>query len=194
MAWNRVLELITSSARLPNLAPESESEGWVDLTLAARRVRQPPEGKLIISAAGRYANAVAGFRVTVPAVINAGLILDDKDDISSVETVPGGFIIERDGPAGDVFVRALAAFYGSPKQPRGMQPAIVATVINLCEKSQAVLLEVVKTKLFFNDTGPETEYAECYLNFDLPNGRVEFHEKAPEYRGPLLRALAIHES
>ncbi|QHW31106.1 hypothetical protein GZH47_09725 [Paenibacillus rhizovicinus] len=46
-----------------------------------------------------------------------------------------------------------------------------------------------KIKLFYNDE-TEENYAECYLNIDLPNKKVEWFEKDPEYREALLRALS----
>ncbi|MEZ0273788.1 MAG: hypothetical protein ACAH88_02695, partial [Roseimicrobium sp.] len=52
----------------------------------------------------------------------------------------------------------------------------------------------VKMKLFFspgeNDPHFEDRYAEHFLNFDLAAKRIEFREKDPGYREPLLRALS----
>jgi len=56
----------------------------------------------------------------------------------------------------------------------------------------AVAGELVKLKLFF-EADFEERYAEVYLNIDLDARRVELHEKDPDYRRPLVRALAAHD-
>jgi hypothetical protein len=47
----------------------------------------------------------------------------------------------------------------------------------------------LKLKLFF-EGDDEDDYAEIYLNVDMDRARVDLNEKDPEYREPLLRALA----
>jgi hypothetical protein len=44
-------------------------------------------------------------------------------------------------------------------------------------------------KLFFESEEPE-RYAEVYVNVIGPEQRIELHEKDPEYRKPLVRALS----
>jgi hypothetical protein len=70
-----------------------------------------------------------------------------------------------------------------------MLPAIRASVAGLEGDLAHVLAGVTMMKFFFFDSGPENRYAEVFINVD-PNRRVlEFHEKDPEYRKPLLLAL-----
>ena len=45
-------------------------------------------------------------------------------------------------------------------------------------------------KIFFSDSGPEDKYAEIYINIDTKRGVLQFYEKDPDYRVPLLRALS----
>ena len=46
-------------------------------------------------------------------------------------------------------------------------------------------------KLFFHaDSEDEARYAEVFTNINVEEGLLEFHEKDPAYRGPLLRALS----
>jgi hypothetical protein len=44
-------------------------------------------------------------------------------------------------------------------------------------------------KAFFFDDGQDERYAEVYTNIDLREKRLEFREKDPEYRAPLVAAL-----
>ena len=60
--------------------------------------------------------------------------------------------------------------------------------IALAGHPPAVAGEPVKIKLFFEADFDE-RYAEVYLNIDLTRSRVELHEKDPDYRRPLVRAL-----
>jgi hypothetical protein len=44
-------------------------------------------------------------------------------------------------------------------------------------------------KFFFYDSGPESRYAEVFVNVDAKQRVVEFHEKDSEYRKPVLLAF-----
>jgi hypothetical protein len=48
----------------------------------------------------------------------------------------------------------------------------------------------IDIKVFFSADGPDADYAELYTNIDPVNHMLEIHEKDPEYRANVIKALA----
>ena len=69
-----------------------------------------------------------------------------------------------------------------------MPSRIDVDAVGLASDPRLVKSNPVKMKLFFNPDS-ESNYAEVFLNLDLNTKVLQFHEKDPEYREPLLRTL-----
>lgn len=96
------------------------------------------------------------------------------------------------GVESDRWLRALCRLHGDQRSSLAMAREVEFTGISLQGNPGAIANEPVKIKLFFDpDDETGTRYAEAYLNIDLARQRVEFNEKDPEYRDPLLRALGV---
>lgn len=102
----------------------------------------------------------------------------------------GGVLLRRDGAEGDAFVRALDDVYRTRQRPHAMRPRVFFAAIALAGRPVDIEREAVKLKLFHEADFSRVNYAEVFLNVDLVARRIELREKDPEYRGPLVRALA----
>jgi hypothetical protein len=101
-----------------------------------------------------------------------------------------GFL--RAGVESDRLVSAIGGLYGVKRPPKKMVSVETFTAIALHQGKLNIEREPVRLKLFGGDAEPidEDAYYESFFNVDLANGFVFWNEKDPEYRQPLLRALA----
>src|SRR5205823_11415407 len=67
-----------------------------------------------------------------------------------------------------------------------MVSSVDASVVGLEGDPEHVLDGMTKMKFFFYNSGPDERYAEVFINVDAKNQVLQFHEKDPEYRKPLL--------
>jgi hypothetical protein len=100
----------------------------------------------------------------------------------------GRVLIESVGPRTEAFARAVAKSYR--QNLASYESTYVSlTAISLQGDPMQVRTQPVKLKVFY-ESSKEAEYAEAYLNFDLPRGIVQFHEKDPDYREAIVRFLS----
>jgi len=64
-----------------------------------------------------------------------------------------------------------------------------AVVVGLVNDPRRMIQELSSMKFFINSDN-EALYAEVYINVDLGNRVLEFHEKDPEYRKNIMKALS----
>jgi hypothetical protein len=88
----------------------------------------------------------------------------------------------------DALAMALSRLYGLPHAGLRMLPEIRTEAVGLASDPRLIESEPVKMKLFFHSEN-EDRYAEMFLNIDRRAQTVELHEKDPEYRKDLVRAL-----
>jgi hypothetical protein len=92
------------------------------------------------------------------------------------------------GAASDNFVAMLSKLYGSASKDSPMLQAISAQAVGLGDDPRKFLATPVRMKLFFHAES-ESRYAKVFLNVDIAGRVVQIHEKDPEYRENVLRAL-----
>jgi len=80
----------------------------------------------------------------------------------------------------------LAQRYKLPSPATTMVSSVDASVVGLEGDPEHVLDGMTKMKFFFYNSGPDERYAEVFINVDAKNQVLQFHEKDPEYRKPLL--------
>jgi hypothetical protein len=175
------LASLSFAAELPQLFENSEA-GFADAQLAAGKVVVADDGSIAVTAVARVGKEDAGFRV----------ILSPKWELWKPAGFPGSLYrgtvrIEGLGPSTEVFVRALAKAYGQTVD-RFEFTKVTLTAISLEGDPRSVRSQPIKLKVFY-ETQKEAEYAEGFLNFDLPHGVVQFHEKDPEYRKAVIGYL-----
>ena len=154
----------------------SEDHGFVDIDLPIASVSEN-SGVIRITARGNVDGADVGFEV---------------DFLSKSRSSRSGFLLmgrarlRSIGAPSDHFVMFLAQRYKLRSPATTMVSSIDASVVGLEGDPEHVLDRMTKMKFFFYDSGPDERYAEVFINVDAKNQVLEFHEKDPEYRKPLL--------
>ena len=80
---------------------------------------------------------------------------------------------------------ALAALYKLPRSRAIFARTASADIVFLDANEREMA-----GKIFFASNGPESDYAELYANIDKQRRVLEIHEKDPEYRQNVLKALS----
>ena len=171
----------TFAAELPELFSKSEA-GFADAELKAQKIERASDGSVVITAAARAGKENVGFRVIFPS-----LWKEWRPQGFSGTLRQGTVKIESIGKHTEAFVHALAKAYAKKVQ-RYEFTQVRLTAISLEGDPRKVETLPVKLKMFY-ESGNEEEYAEVFLNFDLPHRVVQFHEKDPDYRKAVLGFL-----
>jgi hypothetical protein len=167
--------------------PEStvhEEEGFVDIALTITETKTSTDGTISVVARGKLNGATVGFIVDVLPEWSTSPI-----EGTDSHFYWGKIRYRSTGAESNEFVAALARLYGSSERPGPMASTIEASAVGLDSDPRSLNTTPVRMKAFFFEDGPEDRYAEVYTNIDLQQKRLEFHEKDPEYRLPLLKAL-----
>lgn len=161
----------------------SLEDGFVDIGLPIVEFRREPDGLVLVTARGEVRGRNVGFAVDIVPGWK-----EQRTDAREIVFYWGWARLRSIGAQSDAFVRLLAELYARPA-PRAVMPDRVdAEAAGLLNDPALVLEHPTKMKLFFRPDS-EQDYAEVFLNIDIPEKKLEFREKDPEYREPLLRAL-----
>jgi hypothetical protein len=180
-----ILASILGSAKATAQQVRSVGEdGFVDLDLPMSSRTRNPSGSTTFVARGILGKDPVGFSIEIHPEWKKS-----EHEGGAVVFYWGCATIRSIGPASDNFVTALARLYGLSAPNAGMLPIIETEAVGLATDPKGIEANRVMMKLFFNSESAEEHYAEVFLNIDVPNRMVEFHEKDEDYRKPLLRAL-----
>jgi hypothetical protein len=158
-------------------------EGFVDFDLPLSRFEANSSGHSVVSAGGRFEGEVIGF------IVELGSEWKDRPVEGGDATFYWGTVTLRSsGQTSDAFVRAFARKVGHQGAVPPMLAEIQAEAVGLNSDPRMIRQQPVAMKLFFHSDNEE-RYAEVFLNIDLAGKVVQFHEKDPEYRAHLIRAL-----
>ncbi|MGC3981418.1 MAG: hypothetical protein QM808_09180 [Steroidobacteraceae bacterium] len=158
-------------------------DGFVDLDLPLVEISEKGSGSLRLLARGTFEKQMLGFIVEVnpewkPQQLEGG------DAIFYWGTVT----LRSLGPASDAFVSLIARLYDQRVEKPRMLAEIKAEAVGLDSDPRKIKTNPVHMKLFFHSESEE-RYAEVYVNVDVAGKVVQFHEKDPEYRENVIRAL-----
>ncbi|HEY7091336.1 MAG TPA: hypothetical protein VH518_24785 [Tepidisphaeraceae bacterium] len=166
----------------PHLLADTE-EGFADLSFRVIELARRPDGRLSVVASALFDGGRVGLRVILGDTWKPATLGDN------IAVYWGAVTYESTGQESDRLVRALAAAYGlSPKAER-MKDRITFTAVTLEGNPANCPPEPLRMKLFF-ESDAEEEYAEVYTNVDPEARSLGIREKDPDYRGPLLAAIA----
>jgi hypothetical protein len=156
----------------------SNADGFVDIDLPIADVAEN-SGLIRITVRGELDGAPVGFELAFPSGPSkrTGGKLSFPAQVRSI------------GAPSNNFVALLSRQYKMRIAPLTMVPKIDASVVGLEGDPANVLSGITKMKFFFYDSGPESRYAELFVNVDPKLRVVQFHEKDTDYRKPLLLAL-----
>ncbi|MEZ5944235.1 MAG: hypothetical protein R3C18_22830 [Planctomycetaceae bacterium] len=164
-------------------------EGFVDLTLQIHDLADDGTHYRFHLTAS-HDNSELGLDVILAKGIKGGF--DANMDLINDHVYRQGVRFIRSGIESDRLVSAIGTLYDADPVPKAMVPEESFTAIALHQGDLDFENECVKLKLFGKDGEPfdEDAYYESFFNVDLANRMVYWNEKDPDYRQPLLRALA----
>jgi hypothetical protein len=167
---------------IPDLLSDTE-EGFADLTFRITEWTRTPEGGLSVIAKAMSGERSVGVRI---------IIGDNWKPATLGENIPvfwGTVSYVSLGAESDRLVHAIAAAYGIAERPTAMTERVSFTAVALEGNPLKCVGEAVRMKLF-HESEAEDEYAEVYTNIDVYGERAAIREKDPDYRRPLLAAIA----
>ena len=183
----------------PNPAPPVPSpllgaaeEGWVDCRFAVR-AHAPDATGYSLRGIAQFEGSDVGISVHMSR---------EWEEVELALTYPlrdsgGGVRLVSDGAVSDAFLAILDRLYGTALKPSAMCPQQTFTAISLEGHPYDLSKGTAKIKLFYEPAGAATvdaDYGQLYLNVDLEAGWFELNEKDPDYRSPIIRALAAERS
>jgi hypothetical protein len=169
---------------LPESWVQGDEEGaFVDLDLRLTRLDIRPDGTFLAEARGTHGSRTLGFALALDAEWKATPIGNSKSFFYW-----GSGAVRSIGVESDAFLASLAQLYGLSVLTRPMRPETRVAVVGLADDPRLLATRPTRMKLSLESEEPNS-YAEVYVNVIAPKRRIEFHEKDPEYRKPLLRAL-----
>jgi hypothetical protein len=161
-----------------------DEEGFLDIDLPLVSVQQVEDGTRRFVALGTISGVEMGFAVTLGSDWHA-----KQPDDGAATFYWGVGTYERTGVETDNFIRFVARTYGlTVTGDQSMIPNVHAQVVGLDSNPAGAAQAGAKMKFFFHSDSEE-RYAEVFVNVDIEQGFLEFHEKDNEYRLPLVRAL-----
>jgi hypothetical protein len=182
------MEIQTDGKGSPILGQFCEA-GFVDLSLRIHDLTD--DGRHYrFHLASSHKKRTVGMDVVLVKGIQGGF--NSKMNLVKKHVYREGVRFLRSGPESDRLISAIAGLYGRKGGARRMVAEETFTAIALHQGKLDLDHEPVKLKLFGKDAEPfdEEAYYESFFNVDLANGFVFWNEKDPDYREPLLRALA----
>jgi hypothetical protein len=168
----------------PEITADSEDGGFVDLGFAIRSQETLPDGSQALHVYGVHHGREVGITVVLGTQWKAGALGPDVPLV----TYRGTVTYRSLGVPSDALLQILDQLYATKLQLTTMRPTTAFTAISLGGEPADLAKGPTKIKLFF-ESDAEDRYAELYTNIDLANGVLQIHEKDPEYRSALVKAL-----
>ena len=160
----------------------SEEDGFVDVELPIHDVWRHADGTVVVVARGKFENEILGIVVE----LLPDWVAQPRDGFCPWW---GAVRITSDGFHSDRLLTVLGNLYGIKDESKSMKRSLQVQAVGLNDDPTQVQSKRTHMKVFFQDGG-EDEYAEIFVNVDIPAGILELHEKDIEYRASVLRSLA----
>jgi hypothetical protein len=157
------------------------------LILYIQDFKRLPDGSQSILGLGTHKGRHLGLEIILCPTWKAGSL---SKDIPLV-TYRGIVTYRSTGPDSDNFIQVLDELYGTKVTPKTMGKETPFTAISLEGDPRDLHKGPVMIKLFFESDQPDA-YVELYTNIQLAHRRLEVHEKDPDYRLAVIKALSAH--
>jgi len=159
-------------------------EGFVDINLPIGDYRFSKNGGLTVVARGKINNQIVAIAVDLGNEWHEQIVQD-----AGLTIYWGNGVIRSIGGESDAFLNLLAHEYGVAKNKSEMAPRTMITMAGLNSDPRKIQTEPATMKVFFEHNG-EGNYGEAFINIDLANRILEFHDKDPEYHQGIASSLA----
>jgi hypothetical protein len=166
----------------PEITADNEEGGFIDLGFSIRSHEKLPDGSEALHAYGMHHSHEVGITVIVGNEWKPGA------PMGSMETFQGKVTYRSLGAPSDTLLQILDQLYGTGLQPKKMRHETVFVGISLEGEPADLDRGPAKIKLFY-EPDQEDRYVELYTNIDLAKGILQIHEKDPDYRKAVIKAL-----
>lgn len=162
-----------------------QEDGFIDISLSIAKFEKLENGTMRFLIKSSLDNQKISFVVD----------LLPKWDVRPIENTNQNFYwghasLTSVGSQSDAFIRQVAKLYGIDGKPTKFKKDVPAQVVGLANNPAEIESTPTKMKFFFSSDAGDDLYSEVFINIDLKNRILEFNEKDPEYRAPLLRSIA----
>lgn len=167
---------------------ESNNEdGFKDLALTVTKFKKKPFGDFYIEGHAEYSGKNVGIGLYVRHDMR-GMI---NNDISTLKCYNDGVRFVSLGACSDEFLKAVNEIYGFERREIKFKSSFSAVCAALGGNPRNIKKEYVQFKCFFNTEDNDNNYAEVYVNIDIPNLKVMIDEKDEDYRENIIRSLSV---
>jgi hypothetical protein len=168
----------------PQVGKLVKDQGFVDIDLPISDHRFSKDGTLTVLARGRINGQVVAIAVDIGNEWKKQVVED-----AELTIFWGNAHIRSTGPESDAFLNLLAREYEIPRPALKMAPRTAITMAGLNNDPRKLKTDRATIKVFFEHNG-ENNYGEAFINIDLVNKVLEFHDKDPEYHQGIVSSLA----
>lgn len=168
----------------PQVGQLVKEEGFVDIDLPISDYRFSKDGTLTVAARGKINGQVVAIAVDIGSEWKEQVVKD-----AELTIYWGNGHIRSTGPESDAFLDLLAREYVIARPALKMAPRTAITMAGLNSDPRNLKTDTATIKVFFEHNG-ENNYGEAYINIDLVNKVLEFHDKDPEYHQGIVSSLA----
>jgi hypothetical protein len=166
------------------LIVDTES-GFVDLSLRMHAISPDTENGYRFEARALYEGHPIAFAVALGTAWQA----QEVEGSSSKFLLRWGAVeLISLGAESDAFIQTLDQLYQTKTGSIHMRRSVHFAAVSLEGDPSRLPAEPLKMKLFF-ESNEDDLCAEVYLNFDILERNVQFHEKDKDFRRPLVLAL-----
>ncbi len=167
---------LAAAQQLPEIyRPDpNEKDPWADIALRIESLTCRTQSECTVRARGAHHGESVGLEVVVGAI-------DGRRRGISYRSI---------GEESNRFIRALAELYKVRDRTSAMKASTFADAVVLSGNLSTMQSQRIDIKVFFYADGPESKYAELYTNIDPVRGILQVHEKDPDYRENVIKALA----
>ena len=164
-------------------------EGFVDFTFRITK-RFDNDDHYRFHMSGSHADEEVGCDAVIVKGIQGAF--DRNMELAEHNIYRKGVRLIRSGKESDRLIAAMAELYEIVPPPNKMVEEETFTAIALQQGNIDFENETIKLKIFGKDRSSDNDdaYNESFFNVDLANGYVFWNEKDPDYREPLVQALA----
>ncbi len=163
-------------------------EGFQDLEFGITQYQRDDKGNHIVIVHGHFMDELVGFKVLFIPNMEPGVV---EGKLNNSAFYPNGVKIGSIGPESDNFIKVLSQLYNvKHKSDHRMCQEMRLTSFCLDGDPNELHNQVLKFKVFHDDSSIQGLYAEFYINIDISNKMLEFREKDTGFRKNIVMALS----
>lgn len=179
MIWN----IFSSACEYPP-ASLGKEDGFIDISLSISKYETLPDGTRRFVVKNRLNEQKVGFVLELSPHWKA-----KPTENGDITFYWGNANIFSVGAESNAFINQVANLYGIKGTVKKFKNKIPAQVVGLANDPREMDSSSIKMKFFFSPDAHENLYSEVFINIDLKKKVLEFNEKDPEYRLPLVRSI-----